>query len=184
VVGKVETSIDPYALLGNFNVFLRVHGPLSLGGNPLSLCFVSGLHGPLAWVKGAYSCALSALHGDVGVAGGALGNHSGLVAVLSGVWRESSGVVSGPWDWRGLEARLSSACQCCIQPNVFIIARGSKAPRCLGGRVKLWLQGSGCRVDRDPSRAACSCVGIGSHGISCSRESKHVFALRQYRDVL
>ena len=66
MVGKVETSIDPYALLGNFNVFLRVHGPLSLGGNPLSLCFVSGLHGPLAWVKGAYSCALSALHGDVG----------------------------------------------------------------------------------------------------------------------
>ena len=132
MVGKVETSIDPYALLGNFNVFLRVHGPLSLGGNPLSLCFVSGLHGPLAWVKGAYSCALSALHGDVGAAGGALGNHSGLIAVLSGVWRESSGVVSGPWDWRGLEARLSSACQCCIQPNVFIIARGSKAPRCLG----------------------------------------------------
>jgi hypothetical protein len=33
-------------------------------------------------------------------------------------------------------------------------------------------------VDRDSPRAACSCVGIGSHGISCSRESKHVFVLR------
>jgi hypothetical protein len=48
VVGKIETAIDPYTLLGNFDVFLGVHGPLSLGGNPLS------------------SCALSALHRDVG----------------------------------------------------------------------------------------------------------------------
>jgi len=45
VVGKVETAIDPYALLRNFNIFLRVHGPLSLGGNPLSLCLVSCLRG-------------------------------------------------------------------------------------------------------------------------------------------
>jgi len=30
VVSKVETTIDPYALLRNFDVFLRIHRPLSL----------------------------------------------------------------------------------------------------------------------------------------------------------
>jgi hypothetical protein len=44
VVGKVEAAIDPYALLRNFDIFLRVHGPLSLGGNPLSSCALSALH--------------------------------------------------------------------------------------------------------------------------------------------
>lgn len=34
---KVETAIDPYALLRNFNVLLRVDGPGAFRGNPLSL---------------------------------------------------------------------------------------------------------------------------------------------------
>lgn len=50
VVGKVETAIDPYALLRNFNIFLRVNWPLSLGGNPLSLCFGQLFARARAWV--------------------------------------------------------------------------------------------------------------------------------------
>ena len=34
---KVETAIDPYALLRNFNILLGVDGPGALRGNPLSL---------------------------------------------------------------------------------------------------------------------------------------------------
>ena len=62
-----------------------------------------------------------------------------------------------------------------------MVARGSKVPRCLRWarlESKLWHLGVDA-VSRDSPRAACSCVGIGEDGISCSRESKHVLPVRQ-----
>jgi hypothetical protein len=44
VVGKVEAAIDPDALLRDVEVVLRRHGPVALGGHPLSLDSSGGSH--------------------------------------------------------------------------------------------------------------------------------------------
>ena len=82
-MGKVETAINPDALLRDIDVVLRVHGPLTLRGNPFSL--LTNQTFATACCGGSHSGALSALHHDVGV---------GLAGQLPGEVRwKRSGVV-------------------------------------------------------------------------------------------
>jgi len=130
MVSKVETAIDPYALLRNLDVFLRVHRPLSLCGNPLSLCFVSCLRslGGGGWCRTRALCLRCIVtwgswrgwqqHTTV--------QRNLVVMVCLGESRTVSNLNRGTGKLGSLELG-SSTCHCWIQPNVLIAARGQMA---------------------------------------------------------